>query len=107
MPEIKTVGVKELKNNLRAYLREVKRGTRILVAERDRVVAELHEPGATYTVAGENPLLERWIREGKVRLPTRGRTRPMERTEVHAPDGTAERLVDEARREGWEEGESS
>ena len=107
MAEIKTVGIKELKNNLSAYLREVKRGTRILVAERDRVVAELHEPGATYTVAGENPLLERWIREGKVRLPTRRRTRPMERTGVHAPDGTAERLLDETRRERWEDEETS
>ena len=44
MADIKTVGVKDLKNNLSAHLRDVKRGTRILVADRDRVIAELHEP---------------------------------------------------------------
>ena len=104
MADIKTVGIKDLKNNLSAHLRDVKRGTRILVAERDRVIAELHEPGAPYTVEmSDNPVLERWIREGKVRLPTRRRTRPLESTGVRAPDGTAERLLDETRRERWEE----
>jgi antitoxin (DNA-binding transcriptional repressor) of toxin-antitoxin stability system len=44
MARLKTVGVKELKNNLSAYLREVRRGTRILVSDRNTVVAELHEP---------------------------------------------------------------
>ena len=52
MAEIKTVGIKDLKNNLSAYLRDVRRGVRVLVADRDRVVAELHEPGATYAAAG-------------------------------------------------------
>jgi antitoxin (DNA-binding transcriptional repressor) of toxin-antitoxin stability system len=103
MADIKTVGVKDLKNNLSAHLRDVKRGTRILVADRDRVVAELHEPSAPYTVAGgDNPVLERWVREGKVRLPTRPRG-PMESTGLKSPAGTAARLLDETRRERWED----
>ena len=32
---MKTVGIKDLKNNLSAYLRDVKRGTRILVSDRN------------------------------------------------------------------------
>jgi len=38
------VGVKELKNRLSAYLREVRGGTVILVTDRENVVAELREP---------------------------------------------------------------
>jgi antitoxin (DNA-binding transcriptional repressor) of toxin-antitoxin stability system len=103
MADIKTVGVKDLKNNLSAHLREVKRGVVILVADRDRVIAELREPGVAYAAGGgNNPLLERWAREGKVRLPTRPRG-PLERTGLKSPAGTAERLIDEGRREAWEE----
>lgn len=105
MADIKTVGIKDLKNNLSAHLRDVKRGTRILVADRDRVVAELREPGATYSVGeGDNPVLERWVREGKVTLPTRPRG-PVKRTGWKSPAGTAQRLLDELRAE--RDGESS
>ena len=44
MALIKTVGIKDLKNNLSAWLRDVRRGTRLLVADRNVIVAELHEP---------------------------------------------------------------
>jgi antitoxin (DNA-binding transcriptional repressor) of toxin-antitoxin stability system len=103
MTNTKTVEVEDLKNNLRAYLRDVKRGTRILVADRDRVIAELRDLSAPYTNTSEdNPVLERWVREGKVRIPTRPRG-PMESTGLKSSAGTAERLLDEARRERWEQ----
>ena len=41
---MKTVGVKELKAHLSAYLRAVKRGETVIVTEHDRVIAELHAP---------------------------------------------------------------
>jgi len=70
MAEIKTVGVKELKNNLSAYLREIRRGTRILVSDRSTVVAELHEPGATYPAPGKgDPVISGWVEAGIVALP--------------------------------------
>ena len=50
MCDLKTVGIKDLKNNLSAYLRDVRRGARVLVTDRDRVVAELHEPRSGYAV---------------------------------------------------------
>jgi antitoxin (DNA-binding transcriptional repressor) of toxin-antitoxin stability system len=97
MADLKTVGIKDLKNNLSGYLREVQRGTRILVADRSRIVAELHEPGARYVAAeGANPILDRWVRDGTVRLPTRAKE-PLAATGVKLADGTAAGLLDEER----------
>ncbi|HEX5043009.1 MAG TPA: hypothetical protein VFV75_08885 [Candidatus Polarisedimenticolaceae bacterium] len=104
MPDIKTVGVKDLKNNLSAYLREVKRGTLVYVAERDRIIAELREPGTAYSAGpSDNPVLEQWVREGKIKLATRRRTGPVERSGLNSPAGTAQELLDESRRESWED----
>ncbi len=99
MAELKTVGIKELKNNLSAYLREVRRGTRILVSDRNRVVAELHEPRAGYPAqdAGD-PVVAGWIESGVVEPPTRARS-PLPPSPVALPGGTASRLVDEDRGE--------
>lgn len=36
---MRKTGVKELKNNLSYYLREVKQGEKVLVTERDKVIA--------------------------------------------------------------------
>lgn len=41
---MKTVGVRELKNRLSEYLREVRRGENVLVTDRGEVVAELSPP---------------------------------------------------------------
>jgi hypothetical protein len=95
----KTVGIKELKNNLSAYLREVRRGTRVLVSDRGEVVAELHEPGAVYTTEEEpNPVLAAWVRAGIVTLPKSAKT-PTAKSPVRLPNGTAARLLDEDRRD--------
>ncbi len=99
MDDLKTVGIKELKNNLSAYLREVRRGTRILVSDRNRIVAELHEPGARYTANdGLDPTLAGWVEAGVVRLP-RHPTEPLPPAPVKLPDGTAARLLDDDRNE--------
>jgi prevent-host-death family protein len=44
---MKTVGVRELKNRLSEYLRDVRAGQRVLVTDRGEVVAELAPPGQT------------------------------------------------------------
>ncbi len=41
---MKAVAVKELKNRLSAYLRDVKGGEVVLVTDRGKVVAELRQP---------------------------------------------------------------
>jgi antitoxin (DNA-binding transcriptional repressor) of toxin-antitoxin stability system len=42
---MKTVGVRELKNRLSAYLRAVRAGESVLVTDRGEVVAEVSPPG--------------------------------------------------------------
>lgn len=43
--EMKTVGVRELKNRLSEYIRQAKSGESVLVTDRGQVVAELAPPG--------------------------------------------------------------
>ena len=43
---MKTVGIKLLKNNLSLYLREVRSGETVRVTDRDEVIAEIHRPSA-------------------------------------------------------------
>jgi len=100
MADRKTVGIKELKNNLSAYLREVRLGTRVYVSDRDEIVAELHEPGAVYTTAEDpNPVLAAWSRAGIVTLPKHLKV-PLQKSPVRLAKGTAARLLDEDRHEG-------
>ena len=40
---MKTVGIRELKNRLSEYVREVRSGERVLVSDRGLIVAELRE----------------------------------------------------------------
>jgi hypothetical protein len=99
MAKRKTVGIKDLKNNLSAYLREVRQGTRVYVSDREKIVAELHEPGATYAAEDDpNPVLAAWVRAGIVTLARHPKT-PMRRSPVRLPKGTAARLLDEDRRD--------
>lgn len=61
----RTVGVAELRQNLSRYLREVERGERLLVTDRNRPVAELGPP----STSGAD--LDRLIAEGRVGRPAR------------------------------------
>ena len=60
-----TVGIAELRQNLSRYLRRVENGERLLVTDRNKVVAELGPAPST----GE--ALDRLIAEGRVARPTR------------------------------------
>jgi len=95
----KNVGIKELKNNLSAYLRDVRRGTRVLVTDRETVVAELHEPGATYAAVEpwDSPLAD-WIRSGTVVPPARTKT-ALPESPISLAEGTSLRLLREDRGE--------
>ena len=97
--ELKTVGIKELKNNLSAYLRDVRRGVRVLVSDRNRVVAELHEPRSGYAVDDSmDPRIAEWIDSGVIVPPTAGKT-SLPNSPVKLEDGVAARLLDEDRGE--------
>lgn len=89
-----TVGVRELRQNLRSYLERVKQGESLVVTERGREVARLIPSGAT--ADGYRELAERY-----------GATVPIGRLEdiaarlkgPGAPAGTTDALLAEGRRE--------
>jgi antitoxin (DNA-binding transcriptional repressor) of toxin-antitoxin stability system len=64
MKSIERVGVKNLKSNLSAYLRQVQRGVRVLITDRDEVITEIGRPRRHEI--GEL-LFEEWIRRGELR----------------------------------------
>ena len=97
MAGIKTVGVKELKNKLSAYLRDVRQGTRVLVADRDTVIAALQQPGDLFEVSID-PTLAAWIEQGTVSLPAAPKE-PLPASPVRLPDGTAAAVLDDSRDE--------
>jgi prevent-host-death family protein len=55
--DMKSVGVRELKNRLSEYLRDVRAGERVLVTDRGEVVAELAPPGHSHEPDVPAPLL--------------------------------------------------
>jgi len=66
---MRTVGLKILKNKLAEYVRIAAAGERVLISDRDRVVAELvpPEPGRAETVG--DAVLASLVREGIVTPP--------------------------------------
>ncbi|MBI3795875.1 MAG: type II toxin-antitoxin system prevent-host-death family antitoxin [Deltaproteobacteria bacterium] len=61
---MRAVAVKELRNRLSAYLREVAKGEVVLVTDRGRVVAELRRPTTEMTFGSVEQALERLCAEG-------------------------------------------
>lgn len=99
-----SVGIRELKNNLSRYLRMVQAGERVMITDRGSPVAELRSPEPD--ADADNPHMatyRRLIREGVIR-PGRGGD-PFAnwppRGTFNLPPGTAQRLIDEGRDEGW------
>ena len=65
---MKAVGLRELKNRLSAYVRQVRSGESILVTDRGEVVAELNPPGQSAVRSGLPPGLLELARKGLVTL---------------------------------------
>jgi prevent-host-death family protein len=66
---MKTVGIRELKNRLSEYVREVRAGESVLVTDRGEVVAELLPPGQTQQLsASVPPALLALARAGQITL---------------------------------------
>lgn len=65
-----TVGIRELKNNLSHYVREVERGTKLSITSHGRIVAELVPP-KTKRETKRATKISRWeqmIADGRVQL---------------------------------------
>jgi prevent-host-death family protein len=84
---VKAVGLRELKNRLSEFIRDVRSGEGILVTDRGQIVAELCPPGRASERHGATPGLAILVRKGLVeagasnqasrypKLPRVGRTR--------------------------------
>jgi len=66
--DMKSVGLRELKNRLSEYVREVRSGERVLVTDRGEVVAELIPPGQGSDERGVPSGLVALARKGQVTL---------------------------------------
>lgn len=94
---MRSVGLKVLKNRLSEYVRLAAGGERVLVTDRDRVVAELGPPqGRGPTIA--DAYLAQAVREGLVSPPVMVREEPPPRMPV-AP---LKDLIDELGRDRGE-----
>ena len=65
---MKTVGLRELKNRLAEYVREVRRGEGVLVTDRGAVVAELVPPGQATDSSGAPAGLVTLAKDGRLTL---------------------------------------
>ena len=69
---METVGIRELKDHLSKYVRQVEAGDTVIVTDRGRVVAELVPPGhADRRRPDIHPGLLEMERKGQIRLATR------------------------------------
>jgi antitoxin (DNA-binding transcriptional repressor) of toxin-antitoxin stability system len=97
---IRTTNIRDLKDKLSAYLRDVQRGDVILVTDRGRVVAEIRQPtiGSRPADAAEPPV-RRLVEEGVLKLGLPHTPGAYRRSGVSLPDKT----IDEALR--WTRGD--
>ncbi len=65
------VGVRDLKNQLPKYLDLVKKGGRVIVTDRGRPIAIIHDLAGVEVNADREEILASLAASGKVRLPVR------------------------------------
>jgi len=95
---MKAVGVKELKARLSEYLRYVKSGRSVLVADRGEVVAELRPLRGGRLAPGQAEPLAALVEAGQITAPRRPKTGWRWRTKgLGLPAGSAQRLLDDVR----------
>lgn len=99
MEAMKTVGIRELKNRLSEYVREVRAGETVLVTDRGEVVAELSPPGERKMDPSLPLGLIEMARKGLVTLGERNNTYHYPTLSRLWPDGVAAELLDEDRGE--------
>lgn len=99
------VGIRELKNNLSHYVREVEGGKRISVTAHGRVVAELVPPGTRATASRKTKLsrYEQLVADGVIRPAVEeGDPFPDDGLVIKLKSGTVQELIDWTREDKWE-----
>jgi hypothetical protein len=75
---MKTVGLRDLKNRLSEYVRQVRSGQTFVVTDRGQVVAELHSPDTVPSGTKVDPAVAKLVNRGLLILgrPNTGRVYP-------------------------------
>jgi len=94
---VKAVGLRELKNRLSEYVRDVRRGERVLVTDRGEVVAELVPPQLDRSAAGMPARVEALARQGLATLGKPNDPRTYRRMKPALKPGRAAALLDAER----------
>ena len=97
---MRAVGLKVLKNKLSEYVRLAANGERILITDRDRVVAELNAPEISRSEYVHDALLAEAVRAGIVTPPLSRSAEPPPRKPVMTTD-ELRRQLDEDRSDRW------
>jgi prevent-host-death family protein len=96
---MKAVGIRELKAKLSEYVRLVRSGEVVLVTDRGEVVAELSPPRTTDRIESDESGLDDLVTRGLITRGAPNDPAVYRRMPRIAPDGTAQRLIDEERGE--------
>lgn len=96
---MRVVGLRELKNRLSEYIRQVRAGEEVLVTDRGEVIAEISSPRKRMEDPDLPPGLLDLVKRGAVRLGGRNDSSLYPEMPKHTQDGTAERLLEEERGE--------
>ncbi len=94
---MKAVGLRELKNRLAEYVRQVRRGEVVLVTDRGEVVAELRPPAGTGGDVTIDESVAALARRGLLTPGAPNDPSAYRRFERPARSGLATRLLDEER----------
>lgn len=95
MDDMRAVGLKVLKNKLSEYVRLAANGERILITDRDRVVAELIAPEAHRSEYVHDALLADAVRAGVITPPLTRSTEPPPRKPVMTMEELLRELDDD------------
>jgi antitoxin (DNA-binding transcriptional repressor) of toxin-antitoxin stability system len=96
---MKRVGLRELKNRLSEYVREVRNGETVLVTDRGEIVAELRKPLPSQRLEEPDAGLLLLAERGLLRLGRPNQPELYPRLEPVLPPGSAAALLDEVRGE--------
>jgi prevent-host-death family protein len=96
---MQTVGIRELKNRLSHFVREVREGAIVQVTDRGEVVAELRPPVPRDELMARYPRLLELARQGRARLGAPHRPELYERMPPALRGITSAELLDQDRGE--------
>ena len=96
---MKAVGVRDLKNRLSSFLRDVRAGETVLITDRGEVVAEIGPPGRHSARPDVPPGLQALARQGKARIGLPNDRAVYKRFRRVLPPGRLKELLDEERRD--------